>query len=41
LLQAGADSGLLCYRTGETELNMAAQEKNESIIVALVAAGAE
>jgi Ankyrin repeats (3 copies) len=40
LLQAGADTELRYFRTGETALYMAVQQRNESIIAALVAAGA-
>ena len=40
LLRAGADTGLLFFRTGEAALYMAVQQRNESIIAALVAAGA-
>jgi len=40
LLHAGADTELRYFRTGETALYMAVQERNESIIAALVAAGA-
>jgi hypothetical protein len=40
LLQAGADTELRYFRTGETALHMAVQQRNEAIIAALVAAGA-
>ena len=40
LLRAGADTELRYFRTGETALYMAVQERNEPIIAALVAAGA-
>jgi hypothetical protein len=40
LLQAGADSELRYFRTGETALYMAVQQRKEPIIAALVAAGA-
>jgi hypothetical protein len=40
LLRAGADTELHYFRTGETALHMAVQERNETIIAALVAAGA-
>src|ERR1700686_995392 len=37
LLRAGADTELRYFRTGETALKMAVQERNEPIIAALVA----
>jgi hypothetical protein len=40
LLRAGADTELRYFRTGETALHMAVQERNEPIIAALVGAGA-
>jgi hypothetical protein len=40
LLRAGANTELQYFRTGETPLYMAVQERNEPIIAALVAAGA-
>jgi hypothetical protein len=40
LLRAGADTELRYFQTGETPLKMAVQERNERIINALVAAGA-
>jgi hypothetical protein len=40
LLRAGADTELRYFRTGETALHMAVQERNATIIAALVAAGA-
>lgn len=40
LLRAGADTELHYFRTGETALYMAVQQRNEPIIAALVAAGA-
>lgn len=40
LLRAGADTELRYFRTGETALYMAVQQRNEAIIAALVAAGA-
>ncbi len=40
LLRAGADTELRYFRTGETALYMAVQERKEPIIAALVAAGA-
>jgi hypothetical protein len=40
LLRAGADTGLRYFRTGETALHFAAQERNEAILAALIAAGA-
>ena len=40
LLQAGADTELRYYRTGETALYMAFQQRKERIVTALVAAGA-
>ncbi len=40
LLEAGANTELRYHRTGETPLYMAAQERNEAIIQALLAAGA-
>lgn len=40
LLRAGADMELRYFRTGETALYMAVQERNEPIIASLVAAGA-
>jgi Ankyrin repeats (3 copies) len=41
LLRAGADTELRHFRTGATVLYMAVQERNEPIIAALVAAGAD
>jgi hypothetical protein len=41
LLRAGADTELRYYRTGETALHTAVQERNEPIIAALVEAGAD
>jgi hypothetical protein len=40
LLRAGADTELRYFRTGETSLYMAVQQRNESIVAALVGAGA-
>jgi hypothetical protein len=40
LLRAGADTELRYFRTGETALHMAVQERNEPIIAALIEAGA-
>lgn len=40
LLQAGADTELRHFRTGETALHLAMQRPNETIIAALVASGA-
>jgi hypothetical protein len=40
LLRAGADTELRYFRTGETALYMAVQQRNEPIVAALVAAGA-
>src|SRR5262249_22368517 len=40
LLRVGADTELRYFRTGETALYMAVQQGNESIVAALVAAGA-
>jgi hypothetical protein len=40
LLRAGADTELRYFRTGATALYMAVQERNEPIIAALLAAGA-
>jgi hypothetical protein len=40
LLRAGADTELRYFRTGETALYMAVQQRNQPIIAALVAAGA-
>jgi hypothetical protein len=40
LLRAGADTELRYFRTGETALKMAVQQRNEPIMAALVAAGA-
>jgi hypothetical protein len=40
LLRAGADTELRYFRTGETALYMAVQERKEPIIAALIAAGA-
>jgi hypothetical protein len=40
LLRAGADTELRDFRTGATALYMAVQERNEPVIAALVAAGA-
>jgi hypothetical protein len=40
LLRAGADTELRYFRTGETALYMAVQQRNEPIIAALVTAGA-
>jgi hypothetical protein len=40
LLRAGADTELRYFRTGETALHMALQRRNEALIAALVAAGA-
>jgi hypothetical protein len=40
LLRAGADTELRYFRTGETALHMAVRERNETIISALVAVGA-
>jgi hypothetical protein len=40
LLRAGADTELRYFRTGETALYMAVQKRNEPIVTALVAAGA-
>jgi hypothetical protein len=41
LLRAGADTEVRYFRTGETALYMAVQHQNESIVAALVAAGAD
>jgi hypothetical protein len=40
LLRAGADIELYYFRTGETALHMAVQERNEPIIAALIEKGA-
>jgi ankyrin repeat protein len=40
LLRAGADTELRYFRTGETALKMAVQQRNEPVMAALVAAGA-
>src|SRR5688572_12564461 len=40
LLQAGADTELRYYRTGETPLYMAIQQRNEPVIAMLIVAGA-
>ncbi len=40
LLRAGADTELRYFRTGETALYMAVQQKNEQMIGALISAGA-
>jgi hypothetical protein len=40
LLRAGADTELRYFRTGETALHLAVQERNEPIIAALIEAGA-
>jgi hypothetical protein len=40
LLRAGANTELRYFRTGETALNMAVQQRNDRIIAALIAAGA-
>jgi hypothetical protein len=40
LLRAGADTELRYFRTGETALYMAVQQRSEPIVAALVAAGA-
>jgi hypothetical protein len=40
LLRAGADTELRYYRTGETALKMAVDQRNEPVMAALVAAGA-
>src|SRR5262245_59612057 len=40
LLRAGADTELRYFRTGEPALYMAVQQRNEAIIAALLAAGA-
>jgi hypothetical protein len=40
LLQAGADTELRYFRTGETALYMAVQQRSEPIVAVLVAAGA-
>lgn len=40
LLRAGADTELRYFRTGETALYMAVQQRNEPVVAALVAAGA-
>jgi hypothetical protein len=41
LLRAGADTGLRYFRTGETALHIAVQERNEGMIAVLIAAGAD
>jgi hypothetical protein len=40
LLRAGVDTELRYFRTGETVLHMAVQERNEQLITALIEAGA-
>ncbi len=41
LLKAKADTELRYFRTGETALHMAVHERNEAIVSALIAAGAD